>query len=126
MGFGFPPLEFPGPVTGPCDVSPVGQPGPGDNFGFWITREIEPGKSRTCNFGFRATDTSVRRQVARWESFVFDADDPNASNNEAELLLLFGELPSSQPIPLLSRVGLTTLALLLGIVALLAISGRWP
>jgi len=118
MGFGFPPIAFTGMVTGPCELSPVGEPIPGDNFGFWITNDIGPGTSRVCNFEFRALETPNFGQAARWLLFVIDGDDPDPSNNEFEVFLVFSEISSIHPIPLLSTFGLIALALLLVLIVL--------
>lgn len=124
-GFGFPPLVFPGPFRGPCGISPVGHPGPGDYFGSWITYDILPGESRTCDFGFRVLETTIASQLARWNLSVFDvdgaiADDPDLSNNEAEQLLVFADFPAATPVSTTSRMGLLVLILLLGVAGLLA------
>lgn len=124
MGTEYPPLEFLALESGPCGISPIIQPGPDDTFGVWTTNNVGPGESRTCNFGFRVSETTVVRQRARWESFVFNANDPNQSNNEAELLLVFAEMPDPEPIPALSGRGLIMLALLLGLIALFTRVGR--
>lgn len=120
-GFGFPPLAFPEPVNGPCSISPVGTPGPGDNFGFWITYDVLPGESRNCTFGFRVLETTTVSQIARWEAFIFDAgnstDDPNLSNNQAELLLQFAGNPDPVSVPAVSVSRLLVLAVLLGWLA---------
>ncbi len=123
-GFGFPPLAFPGPFSGPCSISPVGLPGPGDNFGFWVTYDVLPGENRTCNFGFRVLQTATVSQLARWNVSVFDgdgnfADDPNLSNNEAGLLLVFVDLPIARPVPTLSRTSLLVFIMLVGVAAFL-------
>lgn len=117
-GTGFPPLAFPSPVVGPCLVSPVGQPGPGDNFGFWVTYELMPGESRTCSFEFLVLETELLSQTVRFVASVFflgmpvsPDDDPDLSNNEAELQFVYSNLIVSRPVPLLSFSGLVLLVL---------------
>lgn len=129
-GTGFPPLAFPSPVVGPCLVSPVGQPGPGDNFGFWVTYELMPGESRTCSFEFLVLETELLSQIVRFVASVFflgmpvsPDDDPDLSNNEAELQFVYSNLIASRPVPLFSFSGLLLLALVLTIGSFF--SRRW-
>jgi len=112
----YPPLEFPGPFEGPCGISPIGQPPPGDLFGFWVTRNLAPSESRTCRFGFRVLESTIAGQIARWEVHaIFPADkDPNLSNNESELFLQFALNPDPISVPALSVSRLLLLGLVLG------------
>ena len=117
-GSSFPPLEFPTPVTGPCVISSVIEPGPGDFFGFWVTSDILPGESRICTFGFRVFETKLISKTARWRASVFGADDPNQENNVDEALLLFSPLADIRPVTALSWLGLFTLILLTVVISI--------
>lgn len=123
-GFGYPPLSFSGFASGPCFISPVGQPPPGDSFGFWVTSDILPGESRICEFDFVVLDTELLSQSAHWTVGVFfpgmpvsPDDDPDLTNNVAELLLVFSGLVTPHPVPLLSFPGFLLLALVVAVAA---------
>lgn len=125
-GAGFPPLAFPVFPVGPCFVSPVGQPGPGDNFGFWVTYDLLPGEAVECSFEFVVLETELLSQTARWVASVFFTgqpispdDDPDLSNNEAELNFVYSDLIAPQPVPLFSIPGLLLLVLVLAATAYL-------
>jgi len=128
-GFGYPPLEFTGIGTGPCRVSSFGQPPPGDNFGFQVARDILPGDSQTCTYGFRVAETTILNQVARWDVAALDGliilDDPNDANNVADVLLLFGEPPDPVSVATLSDWSLLILVLMFGSICVWAL-GRRP
>jgi len=113
-GLAFPPLEFPGPVTGPCMLSPVGTPLPGEFFSVWVTRDLQAGESRTCTFGYRVVDTGLLSQFGRWTVSSIGAGtfDPNDENNTADVLLQFFPLPETRPVPTLSQFGLLILILI--------------
>lgn len=126
-GAGFPPLAFPSFAVGPCFVSPVGQPGPGDNFGFWVTYGLLPGESVNCSFDFVVLETELLSQTARWIASVFFTglpispdDDPDLSNNEAEVHLIYSNLIAPRPVPLVSFSGLLLLMLVIAAAAYLS------
>lgn len=119
VGFSFPPLDFTGVVKGSCGVSPIGQPGPGDTFGFVLTPDLEPGETAICTFGFRVRETTTLSQIAQWGVGPFgSAEDPNDSNNLVEVLLIFSPLGDIRPVPTLSWVGMLSLALLVWLAAI--------
>ncbi|NKI34712.1 hypothetical protein HFP89_05990 [Wenzhouxiangella sp. XN79A] len=129
-GAGFPPLAFPVFAVGPCFVSPVGQPGPGDNFGFWVTYDLLPGEAVDCSFEFVVLQTNLLSQTARWVASVFFTgqpispdDDPDLSNNQAELNFVYSDLIAPHPVPLLSFPGILLLAFVLTIGSFLSM--RW-
>ena len=128
-GFGYPPLEFTGIGTGPCRVSSFGQPPPGDNFGFQVARDILPGDSQTCTYGFRVAETTILNQVARWDVAALDGliilDDPNDANNVADVLLLFAEPPDPVAVPALSARAMIMLGFLLGLLGVVGFAGLW-
>lgn len=115
-GLSYPPLGFPGPFDGPCRFS-IGLPPPGDFFGTWVIRDISPGESRTCTFGFRVLETTKTSQIARWEVNEFEADDPNPTNNEAEVLLRFAGNSDPVSVPALSVTGFLVLVFMVGWLA---------
>ena len=121
-GFSFPPLEFSGLKTGPCNFLPPGQPPPGETvgiFGSWSTLGMMPGEPRTCTFGFRILETSKMSQIMRWEvSATGVADDPNPTNNQAEVLLRFAGNSDPLSVPILPPWALLILVLLFGWIAL--------
>ena len=128
-GFGYPPLEFTGIGTGPCRVSSFGQPPPGDNFGFQVARDILPGDSQTCTYGFRVAETTILNQVARWDVAALDGliilDDPNDANNVADVLLLFAEPPDPVSVTVMSEWALIVLVLMLGSIGLRSGARYW-
>ncbi len=121
-GLSYPPLEFLGRIVGPCTISSFGQPPIGDNFGLHQVRDIPPGETRVCTYGFRVLETTKLKQIARWSVFARDGlnllDDPNDTNNADEILLTFSGLADIRPVPVLSWFGLFTLVLLLGLASI--------
>jgi len=123
VGFSFPPLDFVGVATGPCGISPIGQPGPGDNFGFQVTPALNPGESVTCTYGFEVRETMILSQMAQWGVGPNGlAEDPNQTNNLDEVLLIFSPLADTRPVPALSWVGIFVLMLSVGLIAIRRIS----
>lgn len=118
-GLSYPPLVFLGLTAGACTMFTFGQPLPGDFFGIQVAREIPPGESRICSYGFRVLDTNQLMQVARWDVLALDGlfllDDPNLANNEDEVLLIFSPFANARPVPALSWLGLLMLILLVGL-----------
>jgi len=125
-GSSFPPLVPQGLITGPCRIDPRADPLP-PGFPFfppWIIQDIGAGESRVCSFGFEVSDTMQIAQIARWE--VSGANDPNAANNVADVLLLFAEPPDPVSVPAFSAWAAIILVLMLGALALRSSARHWP
>lgn len=122
-GIGYPPLDFTGSATGPCGISPIGQPPPGDNFGFLVTPDLQPLESVTCTYSFRVEETTLLTQIARWDVSVFGSgEDPNDANDADEVLFIFSPLADPRSVPALSWFGLFALILLLCLVSIRGVS----
>ena len=114
VGLSYPPLGFTGVNTGPCGVSPVGQPIPGNFFGFQITVNIPPEEFVTCTYGFTIRETMVASQIAQWGTSPFGpAEDLNRTNNSDEVLLIFSPLADMRPVPSASWVGVLALVFMI-------------
>jgi hypothetical protein len=117
--FSYPPLEFPAPAMGPCKIRRTEQPPPGDLFGFWETRDILPGETRNCVFGYRVFETMTVSQIARWDvQALGGVNDSDESNNVAEAFFVFSDLAAARSVPFLSPWGLMALALLITLTGL--------
>lgn len=119
----YPPIVFTGGMTGPCGVSPIGQPPPGDNFGLQLTPDLLPGENVTCTYDFQVEETKILNQIGRWDVVPPRTfNDPDESNNEDEVMFVFSVLADTQSVPSISRLGLLILTILLGFIVIRRIS----
>lgn len=127
IGFSFPPIAIFGLLSGPCTVDPLFDPPPEIFFVPWIIRDIPAGESRACTFSFTVLETTKKSQIARWAVFAIGgSDDPDDTNNVANVLIRFAESPDPVAVPGLNLPGLLLLALLLGWIAFYRVSRHQP
>jgi hypothetical protein len=115
VGTSWPPLVFTEWFDGPCSISPIAQPGPGQTFPNWMTGELAAGEKVVCSFGFVVADTAVTEQLAQWRvsAGAGGQNDPNPDNNTSEVLLRFARQTEALPVPVFSWLGMLLLIVLL-------------
>lgn len=120
VGKSWPPLVFTEWFDGPCVVSPIAQPGPGQTFPNWMTENLAAGETVVCSFGFVVIETSVQEQLARWRvsAGAGGQNDPNPDNNTAEVLLRFAHQTEALPVPVFSWLGMLLLIVLLSFISM--------